>query len=403
MADKGKRMIFEDEYQYLKDLKENHEDPTAEWGGGGVSIIDVNTYVMQETPLPDDIYNEIINNSPYLKADSGVLGVSSYYHLTEERDQYLIFEVTNEVESHTMGTDPDIFEAEILVQHKLRLNRTTKIMSRIDFNKSLLTVNSTPSENVKVLKNIKLGGGSTTTYEIPTPTVVSANTGATPTATLTDLQVGTVTYEVPQGGSADIDNKTIIKNQNDELETAIGGWKTSEITDLNFTLTAGAGYDYSIVDSTLANKIYNALKSYKKYPVTMTFTDSTATKTITSAYVFATSVTTTQFGGSGTLKAIDSNNSSHNWEFYANISNNKVNVYLGDGFARNGTLTISFSPIATWDYINMDAIPDITQKIKIDQSLKFDVTLPQEGDPVLTLGQNVSYNSPLSQGTAGSR
>lgn len=29
MADKGKRMIFEDEYQYLKDLKDNHEDPTA--------------------------------------------------------------------------------------------------------------------------------------------------------------------------------------------------------------------------------------------------------------------------------------------------------------------------------------------------------------------------------------
>lgn len=35
MADKGKRMIFEDEYQYLKDIKSNHPDPSAEWGGGG--------------------------------------------------------------------------------------------------------------------------------------------------------------------------------------------------------------------------------------------------------------------------------------------------------------------------------------------------------------------------------
>ena len=42
MADKGKRMIFEDEYQYLKDLKDNHEDPTAPWGGNsdGIQIID---------------------------------------------------------------------------------------------------------------------------------------------------------------------------------------------------------------------------------------------------------------------------------------------------------------------------------------------------------------------------
>lgn len=37
--------------------------------------------------------------------------------------------------------------------------------------------------------------------DIPTVTPVEANTGATTTATLTDLQVGTVTYEVPQGGS----------------------------------------------------------------------------------------------------------------------------------------------------------------------------------------------------------
>lgn len=30
MADKGKRMIFEDEYQYLKELIGAHGDPSAE-------------------------------------------------------------------------------------------------------------------------------------------------------------------------------------------------------------------------------------------------------------------------------------------------------------------------------------------------------------------------------------
>ena len=35
MANKGQRMVFEDEYKYLQNLKENHPDPSAEWGGGG--------------------------------------------------------------------------------------------------------------------------------------------------------------------------------------------------------------------------------------------------------------------------------------------------------------------------------------------------------------------------------
>ena len=37
MANKGQRMVFEDDYQYLKDLRENHQDPSAEWGGGSGS------------------------------------------------------------------------------------------------------------------------------------------------------------------------------------------------------------------------------------------------------------------------------------------------------------------------------------------------------------------------------
>ena len=43
MANKGQRMVFEDDYQYLKDLRENHQDPSAEWGGGGGSPIEAGT------------------------------------------------------------------------------------------------------------------------------------------------------------------------------------------------------------------------------------------------------------------------------------------------------------------------------------------------------------------------
>lgn len=35
MANKGKRMLFEEDYDYLQNLVENHPDPSAEWGSSG--------------------------------------------------------------------------------------------------------------------------------------------------------------------------------------------------------------------------------------------------------------------------------------------------------------------------------------------------------------------------------
>ena len=73
MADKGKRMIFEDEYQYLKDLRTNHSDPSAEWGGSG------STYTSGDgISISEDVIS--IDNTVALKTDI----VTSYNDLTDK-------------------------------------------------------------------------------------------------------------------------------------------------------------------------------------------------------------------------------------------------------------------------------------------------------------------------------
>lgn len=41
MANKGKRMLFEEDYEYLQDLVENHPDPSASWGGGSGGDVNI--------------------------------------------------------------------------------------------------------------------------------------------------------------------------------------------------------------------------------------------------------------------------------------------------------------------------------------------------------------------------
>ena len=59
MASKGQRMIFEDEYQYLKDVKKNYPDPTDIGGdsytaGDGINISDSNVISVDSHVLVTD-------------------------------------------------------------------------------------------------------------------------------------------------------------------------------------------------------------------------------------------------------------------------------------------------------------------------------------------------------------
>ena len=45
----GKRMVREDELQYLQELKSAHSDPSAEWGGGGGSTYEAGTGITIES------------------------------------------------------------------------------------------------------------------------------------------------------------------------------------------------------------------------------------------------------------------------------------------------------------------------------------------------------------------
>ena len=70
MANKGKRMLFEEDYEYLQELIENHEDPSAEWGGGsGGDIIQAGTGITITTES-DDTKTISIDNTVETKANA---------------------------------------------------------------------------------------------------------------------------------------------------------------------------------------------------------------------------------------------------------------------------------------------------------------------------------------------
>lgn len=216
MADKGKRMIFEDEYRYLKDLKNSHNDPTAPWGGEGegITTIDLNT---QERPdwLTEE-QRAAIQNDPA----SFVLLKNDYAYLfcRIENDGDIIYERTW---ISSTGSDGS-FTRQILTVSTSTLYVAQQNMERrvipapisdgstytlqeadgaITWNKlDIQTVAAnTGATPTAPLFDLQVG---TLTYQVPSPTNVIANTGTTPTATLTDLQVGSVVYEIPQGGGS---------------------------------------------------------------------------------------------------------------------------------------------------------------------------------------------------------
>ena len=160
---------------------------------------------------------------------------------------------------------------------------------------------------------------------------VTANP-ATTTETLTAIEINGTGYAVSGGsGSVDIDNKTIIKNENDELETAVGGYTETQTTTLTPVALPGSGSDWDLVDETLCNEYLAVLEDGVHYPVEVTFAETTVPSPgIKSAELYCDS-TDSQYGyGNGsTLKITDNNDNVHSWQFYIkNLSEGKNNIHV---------------------------------------------------------------------------
>ena len=123
-------------------------------------------------------------------------------------------------------------------------------------------------------------------------TAVAANTGSTPSATLTDIQVGDTVYGIEAGGG-EADNKTIITNAQGKLETAVGGY-TETITSYGCSLP-GTSSDWDLVDSTIANAMFNILEANVSYDVELTLIGADWPKEITSAIISSSEKTSTKY------------------------------------------------------------------------------------------------------------
>lgn len=324
----GRRMVKEDEYAYLQELIESHDDPSAEWGGASYTAgngIDItsdeisidNTVVATKTDLED--YE--------LKSDAFS---GSYNDLTDK---------------------PTIPAAQV----------------QSDWSQADNTA-------VDYIKN--------------KPTIPDAVSGTNDGTNWTNLTIGSDTYAIPAGGgSVDIDNKTIIENQQGKLETAIGGWKET-ITSYTFTVPKFGAYAWwQLTDATVANFLYNLLQPNTRYDITLKFyngdTEVNPTYSITEAYIYSTNKTATRFGDEDwTNNAINikcGNNESYIWKFFVRIDTNVIEVrdYWPVPGIDHDTITsvvITINGINQTSYHTIDSnyIPDVTNKITVGDGIKIE-------------------------------
>lgn len=193
---------------------------------------------------------------------------------------------------------------------------------------------------------------------------VTANP-ATTTETLTAIEINGTGYAVGGGSSSvDIDNKTIIKNQNDELETAVGGYK--EVTPGSTETVTGftySGQDFDNTDAAEANALYDKMKNFNTLAIT--FTCSDGTNTYTPTFNFNGVVINEYKWNVNNASAWDSDNTFHA-EFYVNISNGseKIHIYF---YTSPATIT-EVSEVSI-------EIPTLTEYHQIDINYVYDTYL----------------------------
>ena len=213
-----------------------------------------------------------------------------------------------------------------------------------------------------------------TTSQLP-PTVTANPTLAGTESNLTGIEIGSTKYKIDSGiTSNDIDNQTLVIDNN-KLKTAVGGYKETFIGRY-LTLPATSS-DWDLVDSTLANALYNALEVDTQYTVSyLNFDGLSEQPAFSNIYIQSSSKTATKYGGSGTLHWTY-NNSSKSCEFYVDISNNKIHIWngtSGNGFpspSQTTGITLIIDDIGT-------AVPESVRYVyhKIDSNYieQFDIS-----------------------------
>lgn len=242
MADKGKRMIFEDEYQYLKDVKANYPDP-SDIGGG--EVIDVSEYYY--TVLPDDIYNKIITDKPNLKIYDKI------YYPTQWNDFSVEYNNTNQINSIKLNgpsLDDDYSFFEHIESYVILTNGEDKGIHLISdgYGKNIF-VNVTPSQDdiIVPLKNIKIPNEDPTAEPIVltasteytegygidiTGSTVSIDTSVVPTISGNNSYTGTNSFKTLQVLTNKA-NFSLVSNQNSTADDYRRGLITFQDYDTN--------------------------------------------------------------------------------------------------------------------------------------------------------------------------
>ena len=216
----------------------------------------------------------------------------------------------------------------------------------IDITGSTISVDSETVAMVSSLATVATTGDYTDLINTPTITVVSANTGATPSATLTDLDIDGTVYEVPQGGGG-------------STEVAIGWVPDGETrTDYNFStdnLASLIALGLPIIataDTTNypLNSNITIGKTYKLYGAALIVRDSTRYRVVlVGSYDGTTSKTSWLYANN-----YDNQQVYIKGIFEANLSNsNLATTYIG-----YGTSIASASNSASFDTDTILALPE---------------------------------------------
>lgn len=191
----GQRMIKEDEYAYLQELIESHEDPSADWGGAsytagtGIDITDGEISVNYGTGLTVDDETLIIDTIAIatktdledyeLKADAFS---GSYTDLTDKPDLSIYAQSANLATVATTGDYDDLLNKPSIPAAQVQSNWNESDTTSKAYIQNKPTIPTTATSNSTVTPStVQL----TFTYSDNTTETITLMTGASVTTTTT--------------------------------------------------------------------------------------------------------------------------------------------------------------------------------------------------------------------------
>lgn len=149
MANKGKRMLFEEDYEYLQKVIKNNPDP-SDIGGGNKYVTIPSSSI--GTALSDEDFDNLVNKGYDIILDDGDQVTSIYYRNYEDSNEIQF--VQSELGNYNDGN-----AAKILL-YQLEVNKTTKVLNMNNDSETVIKANVTveSGDTTVPLTNLQLCG-----------------------------------------------------------------------------------------------------------------------------------------------------------------------------------------------------------------------------------------------------